>query len=267
MGEAEQLTQLDLCSGVGVGFPFSGIKTGGFKLIGLAEVDDYCSDILRARFPGVPNFGDVDEFAAVGGQCEQPDCVTASPPCQPFSVQGKRLAAQDSRDCFPAILRIIERCHPKFFAIENVRGLLSCPIRPGAKESYFGFLLWEFSRCGYDVEWLVISSGAVGAPYLRERLLMVGKSRRVVISGAESWAGQIREQFSQKGNPEPWASSQPDFSRGIFRDSAGMDRPIGVQSGDGITRRRRQAIGNALDPRVGAIALTRVKYLHEITSV
>jgi DNA (cytosine-5)-methyltransferase 1 len=184
-----ELTQLDLCSGVGVGFPLGGIRVGGFKLVGLAEVDEYCSsDILPKRFPGVHNYGDVHELATTGaGPSQRIDFISASPPCQPFSVQGKRQGAEDPRDCFPAVVQIIRKCQPDFFAIENVRGLLTCKYSPGSKGLYFGFLLSEFSRCGYDVEWFIVSGGAVGSPYLRERLLMVGKSRRVVLR----WGGVL----------------------------------------------------------------------------
>ncbi|WP_414589879.1 DNA cytosine methyltransferase [Scytonema sp. PCC 10023] len=201
------------------------------------------------------------------GKCIAPYCITASPPCPPFSIQGKRLGADDPRDCFPAIVRIIEQWQPAYFAIENVRGLLNCPLRPGDKQSYFGFLLSEFSRCGYDVEWRVISSGAFGAPFLRERLLMVGKSDRLIFNGTSAWNDQIREQLNQTGNFEPWASNQPSLLRGNFRDSTGLDKPVGVPSGDGTIRKRRAALGNALDPRVGAIALRRIKYLHSIASI
>ncbi|WP_414589527.1 DNA (cytosine-5-)-methyltransferase [Scytonema sp. PCC 10023] len=264
MGE---LKQLDLCSGTGSGFPLAALRVGGFKLIGFSEINTHCSDILEKRFPGIPNFGNINEFAITGGQCEQPDIITASPPCPPFSIQGKRLGAEDPRDCFPAVVRIIEKAQPGFLAIENVRGLLTCPLRPRAKESYFGFLLSQLSRCGYDVEWQVVSSGRCGAPFLRERLLLVGVSQRAVINRSESWAEQIRREFNQAGRIAAWASHQPHFSRGIFRDSAGLDQPVGLPSGDRTIRRRREALGNALDPRVAAIALRRIQYLHSIASI
>ena len=61
-----QLTQLDLCSGVGAGFCLAGLQHG-FNLIGTAEIDEYCSGILELRYPGTHNYGDVQSLAYNGG--------------------------------------------------------------------------------------------------------------------------------------------------------------------------------------------------------
>jgi DNA (cytosine-5)-methyltransferase 1 len=112
----------------------------------------------------------------------QIDVLTASPPCQPFSINGKGLGATDERDCFPAVLESIARINPKFFCIENVTGLLTCPNYPGQPSgSYFRGVVATIDSYGYDAEWICVCSGHFTAPFLRERLLLVGiwKNRSV----------------------------------------------------------------------------------------
>ena len=123
------LRQIDLCSGVGAGFPLSGIITGKVKLCGLCEIDEFCKERLRDRFPGVSIYNDVREFPEVSGI----DIITSSPPCQSFTVEGQRRGGADKRDCIPAVLRIVNRVKPKFFCLENwLAGLVvkTCLYRP-----------------------------------------------------------------------------------------------------------------------------------------
>ncbi len=143
-----KLRVLDLCSGVGAGFPLSGIITGKVQLCGLCEIDSFCKEILQRRFPDVPIYNSVRDLRIHKGEI---DTITASPPCQPFSLEGKRLAGADERDCIPAVLRLVARIQPKFFCLENVPGLLSAPQYPGDKPgTYFLQMLRQLYECGYD---------------------------------------------------------------------------------------------------------------------
>jgi DNA (cytosine-5)-methyltransferase 1 len=265
------LSQLYLCSGVGAGFASAGISIGGFQLIGLSEIDEYCCDILSKRFPEVLNYGDVRSLYRPISRgdicCGSIDIICASPPCQPFSVQGKRLGAADERDCFPAITEAIALIRPKFFCIENVPGLLSCPRLPGEpKSSYFRGVLRTLAECGYDAEWLCISSGHFTSPFLRERLLLVGVSRsfKCIWEWATPWTEQIRKSTSFIKCASKRGVPKSDTVRGLLQFADRMDRPIGIKCGNSINRARRAALGNALDPRVAQVALRRVLYLNSL---
>ena len=265
------LRQLDLCSGVGAGFPFAGIRTGGFALVGLCERDEWCQSILKLRYPDLPIIADVKRYDWSDknkyNRCRDIDIITASPPCQPFSVQGKRLGADDERDCIPAVIKAIASIQPKFFAIENVKGLLSCPYRPGFRVRYFAGILTKFSECGYDAEWIVVSSGHFTSPFLRERLLLVGISRRVeFLSQPCSWSEQIREQLESQRRFTKRGVLESELSRKSLPTAVRLHEPVGVAIGISINRRRREALGNALDPRVAAVALQRILYLQSIGS-
>ncbi len=170
-----KLRVLDLCSGVGAGFPLSGIITGKVQLCGLCEIDSFCKEILQKRFPGVPIYNSVRDLRIHKGEI---DTITASPPCQPFSIEGHRRGGADERDCIPAVLRLVARIQPKFFCLENVPGLLSAPQYPGDKPgSYFQQMLQQLYECGYDSEWIVVGTSRFGTKWSGERLLLVAASR------------------------------------------------------------------------------------------
>ena len=268
--ETTQLTQLDLCSGVGTGFALAGLQLG-FNLVGLCETDLYCRDILSKRYPTQQIIGDIqrhdwgrdDKFSRI----LDADIITASPPCQPFSVQGKRKGADDQRDCFPGVIRAIASIQPKFFAIENVPGLLSCPFKSGwPSGSYFEVLAGAIEQVGYKWEKLIISSGHFAAPFLRERLLLVGVSRGALVqwSRATSWSDQAREFLEIERATQRGRGIKPGYPKRLVQSPAELPRPLGVPSGSGAIRSQRTAAGNLLDPRVAAIALRRVFYLSQL---
>ncbi len=260
------LSQLDLCSGVGAGFAMSGLITG-FQLIGVAEIDEYCSDILKKRFPGVPNYGDVLRLHQCCGYLK-PDIITASPPCQPFSTQGKRRGSADERDCIPSVLGAITRFQPQFWCIENVTGLLTCPSYPGQPTgSYFRGVLKTITECGYDAEWLRISSGHFAAPFRRERLLLVGFSRSLVFKHEPlPWTEQARSFIEEQRIAAQRRGVKPGYSERMVQSAADLPRSLGVKNGCPIVRRQRAAAGNLLDPRVALLVLRRVLYLSQLST-
>ncbi|MCW5318992.1 DNA (cytosine-5-)-methyltransferase [Nostoc sp. KVJ3] len=262
-----KLTALDLCSGVGAGFPFAMLQLG-FNLIGVSEIDEYCSGILSKRFPDVCNYGDVRSLPVrdIRKQWGEIDVVTASPPCQPFSVQGKRQGEDDPRDCFPAVKRAIESIRPKFFCIENVPGLLTCRRNPSSQTLYLQHFLRQVAKLGYDAEWLCVGSGHFASPYLRERLLLVGISRGVKLDWerATPWPEQARSTIETARTVSQRRGIKTGFPTQWLQSPALLPRPLGLPSRNATTRRMRQAAGNLFDPRVAAIALNRIVYLNSL---
>lgn len=260
------LTAIDLCSGVGAGFPLAMLMTGGFKLNGLCERDEYCCARLRDRFPNVPVYPDVRDLWIK----RRTDVITCSPPCQPFTLEGKRLGSTDERDCIPAVLRIVRRSQPKFLCLENVPGLLSAAIVPGAESgTYFQQILAELHSSGYDAEWCVVGTAQFGTFWRGKRLLLVATSRCVVEKfrvEPTAWEYQIRGSSEETRDNSEERSLQPRMARAGVWTADRMDRSAGVPSGNRITRARRAALGNILDPRLAAIALQRVLYLNSLSS-
>jgi DNA (cytosine-5)-methyltransferase 1 len=79
---------------------------------------------MAARFPGIPNHGDVTELDP--DAIAPVDLIVFGSPCQSFSVAGKRLGLDDPRGNLAFLaLKLIGRLQPRWLVFENVPGLLS----------------------------------------------------------------------------------------------------------------------------------------------
>lgn len=128
------------------------------------------------------------------GRALQPgevDLVTGGPPCQPFSTAGKRGSVMDPRgSLFMDFIRIVKEVQPRFFLMENVKGLLSAPLRhrpinqrgkdypplepdemPG---SALKVVLSEMKEIGYNVVYNLLEATDYGVPQNRERVIFIG---------------------------------------------------------------------------------------------
>lgn len=94
-------------------------------------------------------------------------------PCQAFSIAGKRKGFDDTRGTlFFEIARILRDKRPKYFILENVKGLLS---HDSGKT--FATILGVLTDLGYDFQWQVLNSKNFGVPQNRERVFIVGHIR------------------------------------------------------------------------------------------
>lgn len=123
---------LSLCSGIEcASVAWAGL---GWEPVAFSEIDPFPSSVLAARFPGVPNLGDMNGYEA--WDIERPDIIVAGTPCVSFSVAGLRQGLLDGRGGLTLTLaRICERYRPGFVLWENVPGVLS------SRDNAFGCLL------------------------------------------------------------------------------------------------------------------------------
>lgn len=166
----EPLRELSLFTGAGGGI--LGTHLLGWRPIGYVEWDDYCQRVLAARIadgliPSAPIFGDVREFVQ-SGAAEQyrgfADVVSAGFPCQPHSVAGKQLGADDPRDMWPATRDCIRLVRPRSVLLENVPGILA---------GYAARVIADLAAMGYVGQTGCISAADTGAPHLRKRWWVV----------------------------------------------------------------------------------------------
>ena len=119
------------------------------------------------------------------------DLVTGGPPCQPFSTAGKRGSVVDPRgSLFMDFIRVVREVQPRFFVMENVRGLLSAAIRhrpinqrgenflPLEPDEMQGaalkVVLAEMNELGYKVVYNLLDAADYGVPQNRERIIFLG---------------------------------------------------------------------------------------------
>ena len=105
--------------------------------------------------------------------------LCGGPPCQPFSTAGKRLGINDPRgSLFLDFVRMIDAIRPRFFVMENVKGLMSARLKDErGKDTETGVLeiiLDEFSKLHYKTVYGVLDAVNYGVPQFRERFVLIG---------------------------------------------------------------------------------------------
>ncbi|MGL4762498.1 MAG: DNA cytosine methyltransferase [Sarcina sp.] len=100
------------------------------------------------------------------------DGIIGGPPCQGFSLLGSRKEVDERNSLYLEYVRFVKVVKPKFFVLENVKGLLNL------KKGFFrDDIIERFSSLGYNVNFKVLKASNFGVPQKRERVFFVGLNR------------------------------------------------------------------------------------------
>ena len=171
-----QIRYASVCSGVEAAS--LAWETLGWKPVFFSEIEPFPCEVLRLRFPDVPNVGDMTKIQGEK-YAGAVDLLVGGTPCQGFSVAGKQRGLDDERSCLAmAYVRLLETMRPRWFVWENVPGALSTN---GGMD--FKRFIEAIDAVGYHVAWRVLDAqyvrvdGFPGAvPQRRRRLFAVGHS-------------------------------------------------------------------------------------------
>lgn len=169
------LKALSLFSGCG-GFSL-GFSAADFELVGFLELESGLRDIYKANFPTSTEMGSditlvskesLHDFAKQFGAI---DAIIGGPPCQGFSLSGKRRIDDPRNTLFKHYLRFVDAFRPKLAVLENVRLLTSMKNTGGGyvKDE----IIFEFKKHGYLVKAFEVDAMNFGVPQHRERVLFV----------------------------------------------------------------------------------------------
>jgi DNA (cytosine-5)-methyltransferase 1 len=204
----ETYSVVSLFSG-GMGLDIGLEQTGRYNLLACVEkVPAFC-DTIRANKPrlelfAVPieNLDPLEVLGRIGLMPGELDLLVGGPPCQSFSTTGKRGTTQDPRGTLLwQYLRFVEVMRPKFFIMENVRGLLSAGLRhrpiaqrpnkggpplaqdeePGSVVRTFAEDLQKQTDAAYHMDCFEVNAVNYGAPQLRERAIFIGNRFNAVV--------------------------------------------------------------------------------------
>jgi len=174
-----------------------GIEAAGFDIRLACEVDKYCRQTIALNKPDIALLGDINDYSAndvldYAGLSKQDDVdlIIGGPPCQAFSTAGKRNGFNDDRgNAFLTYLEIALNIRPKFLVIENVRGLLSCPMshRPHQMRGSeypdltldelpggaLNLVLSIIRNQGYLYSFNLYNAANFGTPQIRERVVII----------------------------------------------------------------------------------------------
>lgn len=238
---------ISLFSG-GMGLDIGMHKTGMFELVACVEkIPAFCETIRCNRDAGrlpanlVVFEGDIQDFtpqtilSEIGLKAEDIDVIVGGPPCQSFSTAGKRGTLQDPRgELLWDFLRFVDAIRPKFFLMENVRGLLSAAIKsrpitdhpekggpplepeeePGSVVRMFARDLSKMDSCSYRLDIFEVNSVNYGAPQIRERALFVGNRYGATVDfpspthGPRNYDNSVNQQMTlfEEQSLQPWAT-------------------------------------------------------------
>ena len=160
---------------------FSGIEAAtvaweplGWIPVAFAEVEPFPSAVLAARWPDVPNLGDVTkiDWSKWNGKA---DLVIGGSPCQSFSIAGLRKGLADPRgNLMLEYLRACYEIDPEWVIWENVPGVLSADGRR-AFQTFLEAVVELWPRGG--VCWRVLDAQFFGVAQRRRRVFAVINTR------------------------------------------------------------------------------------------
>jgi DNA (cytosine-5)-methyltransferase 1 len=143
-------------------------KPLGWKCAFLSEIDPFPRAVLQHRFPDIPLHGDFTTIEP--GMYEKIDLLVGGPPCQSFSIAGKREGMKDARGNLTIeFARLAQRLKPKYILFENVPGILS-----SGRGRDFGAFIGALVESGYGIAWRVLDAQFAGVPQRRRRVFLVG---------------------------------------------------------------------------------------------
>ena len=168
-----EIKAVDLFAGAG-GLS-EGLREAGFRIVLANEKQGDAVLTYRKNHPDtrmiegdITEVGDSEVIPAIKGDI---DLIAAGPPCQGFSMAGRRNIDDRRNSLFKELVKIVREINPKFFLMENVKGILSMD-----GGSVIGAIENAFRSNGYIVEKYVLNSVDFGVPQYRERVFIIGRN-------------------------------------------------------------------------------------------
>jgi DNA (cytosine-5)-methyltransferase 1 len=167
---------LSLYSGIG-GIDLAA-RWADMTTVAFCEMNLFCRSVLRRHWPGVPIL-EKDTDVTTDVVRDRVDLIVGGPPCQPFSVAGRRDGVVDARHRWPEMARIAREFRPSYLLVENV---------PGFSVVAEQLVRADLDGIGYRTIRVDLPAAGVGAPHKRERIFVLAYTDRSLRLESESLA-------------------------------------------------------------------------------
>jgi DNA (cytosine-5)-methyltransferase 1 len=175
-----------------------GLEKAGFSTIAVVEKDKKAIETIELNRSDIHVFArpiqevDASEILKTTGLKPGEVCLLSGGPCcQSFSTVGSRGSLGDPRgSLFKDFTRMVKDLQPRFFIMENVKGILSAAVKhrtlnnrgpghpPLEPEEELGsalkIILEEFAKLNYYVLYTLINCADYGVPQNRLRVIFLG---------------------------------------------------------------------------------------------
>lgn len=167
-----------------------GIEAAGFVTRLCTDIDDFSCKTLKlnkARKHGtflqqatiaqrnIKEYPTEEILKDAGLTREQVDLVYGGPPCQAFSVFGKRQGINDPRGTLLwDYIRVIREIQPRSFIFENVAGILTVDDGRVFEMLKAALETDESGKKSYNLSYALFNTAAYGVPQYRQRVIIYG---------------------------------------------------------------------------------------------
>ena len=196
----------------GCGGSSLGYKQAGYDVRLAVEWDTGAADVYRRNFPETNIFeGDIADLTAEEAlrvtalEPGELDVLDGSPPCQGFSMAGRRKFSDTRNRLFEEYVRMLEVFKPKMLVMENVSGL-----RKGKMKLIFAEMTKALKDTGYKVSCRELNAWWYGVPQDRRRLI---------------WVGVREDLAAEPGHPEPTVTVPVSAGRALGAAGVQLKNP------------------------------------------
>ncbi len=174
---AKRLNVIDLfCGGGGLS---AGFAKAGFNIMLGVDNDDPSLETFKTNFKEA-RVANIDLFNYHNGKIKEiignnkVDVIIGGPPCQGFSLTGKRERGDPRNKLYLSFFRMVKDFSPNAFLIENV---------PGMGKLYEGKvkkdIIKRANKLEYDVYSNILIAADYGVPQIRKRIFFVGLKKKL----------------------------------------------------------------------------------------
>lgn len=168
----------------GAGGLLLGFANAGFEVIASYDKKNIVAKNHPINFPEIPHFQSdlsaiTPEQVRLHTEGKTVDVVFGGPPCQGFSIFGKRrfintkghqVEADERNELSIHYIDLAISLSPKAILMENVKGFVSAPR---GDRTYLDVVKAKLATAGYSSEWKIVNCADYGVPQLRERFILV----------------------------------------------------------------------------------------------
>ncbi|GAB4271269.1 DNA (cytosine-5-)-methyltransferase [Thermincola ferriacetica] len=202
-------TVIDLFSGAGG--TSLGLNWAGFKVLAAIDYDFWACQTFALNHPELPSERVLNENMKEEKtrqkletilEGERPFMVIGGPPCQGFSMIGKRVRGNNGQkrfiddprnELYREFIKFIEFLKPKIVVMENVQGLFS--LNGGI---YRAQIEQDLGK-NYETVSMVVNAQNYGVPQQRKRVLFIGALRDHFKSHSRDIVTKIQEKLDRQG--------------------------------------------------------------------